>query len=67
MEVQLFILGHVILLAICVHAGLTQPSYGIDDSAGNFGGGIILFLILEVIYWLLHWVFVWSPLKEFVS
>ena len=68
MEMQFFILGHIILLAICV--GVTGligsiylivrvPKHPHPFKAVSFGavcgGGFYVFIPLEIIYWGLHW------------
>ena len=61
MEMQLFILGHIILLAICISASLIASSNGDgDEEVGGLmiAGFFILFIPLEIIYWVLHWFFV---------
>ena len=62
MEMQLFILGHVLLLALCLTCvvGMAHVS--------EWGGGLtfvtiifltlLLFLPLELLYWVLHEMFV---------
>ena len=62
MEMQFFILGHVILLAICINISLSGNSdkdHEIDPTGSalwlNLG---FCFILLEIIYWILHWVFV---------
>ena len=62
MEMQLFILGHIILLAICLGVGATLDT-GDDrgDSIFVALGGLGIFLVfipLEIVYWVLHWNFV---------
>ena len=62
MEMQFFILGHVILLAICINislSGYSDKDHEIDPTGRalwlNLG---VYFILLEIIYWILHWVFV---------
>ena len=62
MEMQFFILGHVILFAICINiflSGYLDKDHEIDPTGRalwlNLG---FCFILLEIIYWILHWVFV---------
>ena len=56
MEMQFFILGHVILLAISVVVGFQVIP------AERHGEPLIaiavMFMLMELIYWVLHWYFV---------
>ena len=64
MEMEFFILGHVILLAICFVAAsgfTTDVKERITGETGPvlFKFGIVcLFLPLEITYWVLHWILV---------
>ncbi len=57
MEMQLFILGHVILIAICLNIILN-----LDGREASFSELVFVFFLyfipLEIIYWVLHWIFV---------
>ena len=57
MEMQFFILGHIILFVMCMGVGATMGSG--DDSTNAFIGSFVsifaLFIPLEIIYWGLHW------------
>tara|TARA_Y100001934_G_C11941629_1_gene580500 strand:- start:67 stop:246 length:180 start_codon:yes stop_codon:yes gene_type:complete len=59
MEMQFFILGHVILLAI---SWATATAMALTDEYGPFGtffvGLFLMFISLEAVYWILHWIFV---------
>ena len=59
MEMQFFILGHIILLAICVGRGVFNGVFEGDDFGDIvWGAGYMffaLFIPLEIIYWGLHW------------
>ena len=54
MEMQFFILGHVILLAICICSAV----FG-DDGEESLDMlliyGLFFFFVFEIIYWILHW------------
>ena len=61
MEMQLFILGHVLLLAISMVVGglggdKTDPE--VLRSGGTWVGIFLPFIPLEIIYWVLDWYFV---------
>jgi len=58
MEMQFFILGHVILLAICVSAGASLGGDSLDAFDWFLLSFFVLFIPLEIIYWVLHWFFV---------
>jgi len=77
MEMQLFILGHVILYPICMIAVMTAPltvhplfqtaeaipvdhwklTFGYRWKL-TFGLATVLFIVLEIVYWVLHFIFV---------
>ena len=53
MEMEFFILGHLILLAICICAGAALEN---NEEVSFVWGAILLFFFpLELIYWGLHW------------
>ena len=78
MEMQLFILGHVILLGICIFIGMMHwfgdeflkgmRDIALKNSDYSFGSAgtifdylllaLAVFIPLEIIYWLLHWMIV---------
>ena len=53
MEMQFFILGHLILLAICMGAGAVAAS--VEKDFGPIWAGFLFFILSEIIYWILHW------------
>ena len=62
MEMQLFILGHVILLAISMNIAMALLN---DDEPSGEGHIVplimqtaVLFIPLEIMYWVLHFNFV---------
>ena len=59
MEMQLFILGHVLLLGICAATMVICAKDAKEVPAFDFCLYILfLFVPLEIIYWILHWIFV---------
>ncbi|ANS03911.1 hypothetical protein [uncultured Mediterranean phage uvDeep-CGR2-AD3-C191] len=67
MEMQLFLLGHVILLGICFCTAMVSGygSFIIEQVSGMtglealadkevLGNTLIYFILLEIIYWVLH-------------
>jgi len=66
MEMQLFILGHVILYPICMIVATTTtlvsnpPNPGEDKTipTGIALTGAFLLIPLEIVYWALHFIFV---------
>lgn len=54
---EYLILGHVILLAICINAGL-QSMKGQPDFPHLQVGLVVFFIPLEIIYWILYWILV---------
>ena len=58
MEMQFFILGHILLYAICVVAISPAVAKEKPDLAGLLAGGTLLFIALEIVYWVLHFIFV---------
>ena len=58
MEMQLFILGHIILYPICVVA-ISPAAVDETPSLGMLlGWGAFLFVLLEIVYWVLDFIFV---------
>ena len=60
MEMQFFILGHIILYAICMAGCIAS----VDGRTGRsyFGApvfALLFFIPLEIIYWMLDFVFGW--------
>ncbi len=62
MVMQLFILGHVLLLAICallVQSEIFDAVGGeIWDEGPRIASWLIVFAFFEAIYWGLHWYFI---------
>ena len=64
MEMQLFLLGHVILLGMCfctAIVAITQANQENIEKVSPFTfllATAIYFIPLEIIYWVLHWIFV---------
>ena len=60
MDIQLLILGHVLLLALSMVVCVVVVINVVDDAAflAFWIYSVLLFFVLEAIYWALHWYFV---------
>lgn len=58
MEMQLFILGHMILYGICVVAVVSPLVAEGCSPVEPPGYALLYFIPLEIIYWVLHWLLV---------
>ena len=56
MEMQLFILGHIILLGILISGVVASGE--VDTVPSVLIAVFAFFVPLEIIYWILHWIFV---------